>query len=517
MATEQVFAVFPYLRTTERVAIRGIEFRSSRDLADMPDDARKHLTTLCEMFFLQDGVRIVDMTCACVELPEDTERRQMWLRLLDEARLLVGYLYSASNVSGTMLFHMEDSAIFTFRVGDTACHPGMVPTSLVWQDELHPDRAVRVDSKKPPKDMLTPGYAAMRDGNVHFWVAEGSRIYPELPLVRLNITQSLSSNLKMFLSHAHNWAWERLFFLPYEPTPEVSARVFVALDWYLRSCRETIGEAEAIVDLAIALESVLALRSGDGLTDRFKDAVMTLLGPVARLDTWLDQFYTARSKAVHEGKPHQTMFLATDCREKRKPSPETAIVHRSLLAYGRQIFRLCATNILSGVANSERVGLAELFFHNKERIDNICKTLNEKDTPSRKRLLNASRYVFGLEEFAGDTMEAGVRMEAVLGGTRLLLQAYKESIPNLLPDELSALDAVLAAAQAGPSAQLDRIKECAACLRGRTLDSRSREEAYLNDIILAFLTYATHPEFTLRAYMTEYNSSSSSPDANEAG
>ena len=58
--------------------------------------------------------------------------------------------------------------------------------------------------------------------NVHFWVAEGSRIYPEVPFVRLNVTQNLSSNLKMFLSHAHNWALEPLYSLPYQPRTDVS-------------------------------------------------------------------------------------------------------------------------------------------------------------------------------------------------------------------------------------------------------------------------------------------------------
>ena len=414
----------------------------------------------------------VEMTCAYLELPEDTERRQMWLRLLDETRLLVGYLYSTPDTDGNVFFSSEDSALFTFRVGDTALHPGMVSTSLVWQDQLHQDRVVRVDSKILPQDMLTPGYVAIRDFNVHFWVAEGSRIYPEVPLVRLNRTQNLSSNLKTFLSHAHNWALERLYCLPYQPTPEVSSRVFVAIDWYLRSCRGTIAEPEAIVDLAIALESVLGLRSGDRVTERFKDAVLTLLGPVPRLDSWLDQFYTARSKAVHEGMPHETMFYAVTGEDlKKKQGRDDAIAHRSLLAYGRHIFRLCLNSILSGVAITERVGLGELFIHNKERIEAIFKALNEKNALPLKRLLNASRYVLALKEFSTDIMEPLVDVKAALGAARLILQVYKDTNPELASEAVSALDAVLAASTAQASVQLKGIEECVgACTseHGRT-------------------------------------------------
>ena len=59
-----VFAIFPYLITRERVRIRGIDFRSNQDIADLPADVQEHLTTLSQMFFLEDGVRIEQMICA---------------------------------------------------------------------------------------------------------------------------------------------------------------------------------------------------------------------------------------------------------------------------------------------------------------------------------------------------------------------------------------------------------------------------------------------------------------------
>lgn len=58
-----VFAFFPYLVTSERFRLRGIEFRSNQDIAYLPAEAQEHLTTLSQMFFLEDGVRIEQMTC----------------------------------------------------------------------------------------------------------------------------------------------------------------------------------------------------------------------------------------------------------------------------------------------------------------------------------------------------------------------------------------------------------------------------------------------------------------------
>jgi hypothetical protein len=40
-----VFAFFPYLITRERLRIRGVEFRSNMDIADLPSDVQEHLTT----------------------------------------------------------------------------------------------------------------------------------------------------------------------------------------------------------------------------------------------------------------------------------------------------------------------------------------------------------------------------------------------------------------------------------------------------------------------------------------
>ena len=119
-----VFAFFPYLITRERVRIRGIDFRSNQDIADLPADVQEHLTTLSQMFFLEDGVRIEQMICAYLELPKDKEEQEDTLRRLHETRLLVGYLYSHPHPSGGVFLPFENSTLFVFRLGDTPCNPG---------------------------------------------------------------------------------------------------------------------------------------------------------------------------------------------------------------------------------------------------------------------------------------------------------------------------------------------------------------------------------------------------------
>lgn len=212
MSPEQaVFAFFPYLITGERPRIRGIEFRSNKDIADLPSDVQEHLTTLSEMFFIQDGVRIEQMVRAYLELPKQKEEKEEALRRLHEARLLVGYLYSHPHPSGSVFLPLENSSLFVFRMGDSR-QPGMVPTSLVWQDYEYGDRLKRIDGSEIPNTMLVPGYAGTRNQSLQLWVAKGSRIFPEVPHVVLNHTQDLAVNLQMFLSHAHQWALWSLYF-----------------------------------------------------------------------------------------------------------------------------------------------------------------------------------------------------------------------------------------------------------------------------------------------------------------
>jgi hypothetical protein len=335
-----IFFIFPYLKTRHRIRLRGVEFRSSSDLDDLDTEARDHLTKLCAMFFLGDGVQIRKMTCASIRTGGDRAFLRDTLRRVYETRLLIGYLYSSPRPMGGVFLSSESSSLFVFR-------PDRVASSLVWHEIGEGELTTLLRDPRKSETGFLEGYEGRRNDTAHLWVAEGSHIYPEIPHQALNFSQSLLDDVNRFLEREPHWAFRRLFLEEehqHKPS-EVRDRVFAGLEWYLRSCRKLISDSEALVHLAIALESLLKVPNGERLTERFKDAVLTLIGPVPRLDSWLDQFYTARSKAVHEGVPHELMFFAIDRElvKKAKRDDANVIQHGSLIEYGRHIFRLCLT------------------------------------------------------------------------------------------------------------------------------------------------------------------------------
>ena len=76
MGKEVVFALLPYLKTSESLSMRGIRFRSSDDLTDLAPEQQKHLKTLFSMFFLRDDLRITRM--ASVNVHHSFFREMHW-------------------------------------------------------------------------------------------------------------------------------------------------------------------------------------------------------------------------------------------------------------------------------------------------------------------------------------------------------------------------------------------------------------------------------------------------------
>ncbi len=507
MTSESMCAVFPYLRTRERVKIRGIEFRSNKDLEDLPPDAQQAIEMLCSMFLIQDGVQITEMTCAQLDTPDDQAQPHDLLQRLREARLLVGYLYSTPQPGGGVFLASENSSMLVFRPGDLASRPGMVPTALVWRDRYEKSRMTRLDGKEIPKEDMIPGYEVIRDFTSHFWVGDSSRIYPETPFTVLNLSQELSGDLGMLLSRPHNWALASLFESPWRDVPETRERAFTAIDWYLKSCRASIPESEAIVHLAIALESLLKIRSGESLTERFKDAVLTLVGPVPRLDSWLDQFYTARSKAVHEGIPSETVFFAVDRKSSRSRNTQAGpIPHGSLLQYGRHVFHLCLSSVLSGAAHAQAIGLGDMFVHNRERVASICKELSQSAVPPEERLRNIAQTVGGLHEVFSNVLEPHVEVKSVLGAAQLILQGYLDTKPQVSEEAAEAVRQAVSMSSEKDFEKLNTLKECAAKLREERERIGPQESTFLTTV-LSFLDYVTGAGFALRCYWEQRSTS----------
>src|SRR5205085_8040988 len=124
------------------------------DIARLPADVQEHITTLSQMFFIDQGVRIDEMICAYLELPDDKAKQENILRRLHEARLLIGYLYSNPHPSGEIMLHVENSSMFVFQIS-TMGPDGMTPTFVVWHSyDDHGKRLAQVDEGQqiPPDD-----------------------------------------------------------------------------------------------------------------------------------------------------------------------------------------------------------------------------------------------------------------------------------------------------------------------------------------------------------------------------
>ena len=305
-------------------------------------------------------------------------------------------------------------------------------------------------------------------------------------------------NLGEFLEKDHNWAFRDLFLSEGGEDPENRKRVFVALEWYARSSRDTVTESEALLSLAIALESLLGVPEKDAVRERLKAAILTLLGPVPRLGDWVDQFYNTRSEIVHEGVPSELAFLIGAKEQQQKPQKKatSSIAHRPLLEYGRGVFRLCLASILSGAALAHRAKLAHLLVNNRERLTNICKTLSNTSLLPEKRLLEACEDMADLKEFEMAGVLRGVELKPLLGTARCVLRGFTEAFPDINAEATALMNELAAGKGSTDRENLTLLKRLLEILCGELQapcsdDNRRR----INSAICDFLSYATDPRF----------------------
>jgi hypothetical protein len=350
---------------------------------------------------------------------------------------------------------------------------------------------------------MVPGYEGLLNWRSNLWVVAGSRIYPQVPHFWLNISQDMWQDFEMLEYYQHSWAIRNLIGARAQEPTETETRVFTALEWHNRSSANDISEDVALVYLAIAFESLLKLEEGEQLAQRFKETVLTLLGPVPRLDSWLDQFYKARSKIVHEGSWSHLKFYATD-REyfpKILKGQATAIKYRSLTAYGRQIFRLCLNTILSGAMMAEMAGLSSLLVHNQERLERICARLSQTSESPEKRIRSVSNDVLDLHEYWLESNKQ-IKLETVVGTGKLMIQSYLDIDPQLSEKVRGLMEAVV---QQDTTSSIDekfeRFRELSTGIR-KWQESKPNEAIWSDDsfhTVRSFVAYVAMPGFILRS------------------
>jgi len=417
--SEYTFAFFPYLKTSGLVHYRGLTIKGSDDSADLPSDAIRHLETLRAMFFMRDHLRIKKMSYVFHASSDEFTSSEFTQQLL-EFQALVRFIYSTPHRTfGDPLLRYEHATLYLLQPKDVSKYRLVSDHNV----EILPEaQSLEFDSRSE-----TEGYEGRLNNESYFWVTRGSRIFPPAVRLWLNISQDLSVDFNYHLSRSRLYGPIVEYFATRETNDKLGERILTALTWYNRSIGIDIDESVALVNLAIAFESLLDLEAGGKVTARFKEAVGLLVGDVPRLDSWLKQFYEARSQIVHEGRSASLMFVATD--EPKKPYKSPELEYRSLVSYGRQVFQVCVATILTGAQIAERLKLASLLVTNQQRLERICQMLSKRDEAPTDRIVAASQDVRDIETYRF-VAEKGLKVEQLIGAAKLMVQQYLDSAPD---------------------------------------------------------------------------------------
>jgi len=243
---EELFsiAVFPYLKTSGPVRFGPYLFRSTDDLEGLSKAQVTAVTEVTAMLYTQNNARVRSASYAVIpqihvfgvfQIPEALKR----------VHSLVAYLYGTPNDQfGDPFLGYECATLLVLT-------PDRVSRFLI-ESEHH----TILDEPIPIAwdNHFAPGYDGMLNFVEHFWVVKGSRIYPPVPHITLNISRDLAANCGEFLQGGTGYELVRLLT---DDARHIGERLFTALSWYNATNRADVSESEALVNLAIAFESLL--------------------------------------------------------------------------------------------------------------------------------------------------------------------------------------------------------------------------------------------------------------------
>jgi hypothetical protein len=410
----RAIAVFPFLKTTDPIQLGGFSFRSTDDTSDLAKGDAANVREITDMLFLKDNLRIRSASYAI--LPSlDLDKTDPAVSELERIQAIIAYCYSAPrHTFGDIFFHFEHASLAIFS-------PQPVTTFLV-----RPDHHVAPAGELPPLEAdewhRVPGYAGRYNFRNPFWVIRGSRLYPPVPHISLNDGQSLEWDLGRAFTEAPQH--HLLPTLIQEPLSENARRAMSAFRWYNRANSYLVGDSEAILSLAVGFEALLGLPR-DAKTDRFIDAIFLLLGRVPRLNSWAVQFYAARSDVAHEGTTDRLRLMPT-VQKLNEEGPE----YQSLISYGRQIFQLCVGSVLFGTHLAQRSELHDKLTTNQERLELICKTLNDKSLGPVDRFTAIDDIVATVDEYRY-VSETGLGIETMLGALQAAAKNLLERVKKV--------------------------------------------------------------------------------------
>lgn len=425
-------AFFPFLKTTEPVRYRSITIRSNNDMTGLPEEVIPHFIKLQSMFYLRDHLKIKHVSYAFCNSIEGIE----YIKFLEELiqfQTLICYLYSSPHPSfGDPFLHYEHSSLYIF-------HPHSVFESLLRGHDEVIEEMPEVQNLKVNHRKEVEGYEGILNNKSYFWVTERSRIFPPSPHLTLNLAQDLGIEFNHRFAQSDFYNPLLDYFASRNDNNNFGERILTALSWHNKSNRKDIDDSEALVNLAIAFESLLDLERDKNLTARFKESIGLLVGDVNRLDSWVTQFYEARSSIVHKGRSSKLMFVPVD--KPNKDNVKSDLEYRSLISYGRQIFRICVIAILTGAQLAKKLNLPSLLITNKERFERISNLLREKDKTPAECVLTTNQDVLDISNYRF-VPENGLKIDLLISVTKLMLKKYintNSSLDSEIADQINEL------------------------------------------------------------------------------
>lgn len=424
-----LLVIFPYLKTSHPLILFDMKFWGSRDISEMPFPVQNDLRALLDMFFLRDNLKLTDMVFLYQEC-ETEQDEEVYISNLLKAQALITFFYSSPHPTMLEPFATKEHIDFYIFSQKRFSKCLIVPDQYV--EQIGPEEYP--DTNGLGKEF--EGYEGKLNNENHLWVTKGSRIYPTQPCLTLRYMQDLyrdfsPSGSKVVqlcdqITKSNIWELENL-----------DDRLFTSLKWYNRSLSWNATEDIKLVNLAIALETLLGLKRDEAITKRFKESIYLLVGPVNNLDSWLEQFYKVRSAIVHDGTATETMFFQTYKKEKKDAKSQ----YRSLVSYGRIIFMICLNAIVAGAEMAHHMRLSQLFVTNKDRFEKICTVFSKTTNHSESLINDVLKIIDEILEYSF-IGEEGLNLDLLLSTLKCLavnLMNISVKIPEEIFDDLQKL------------------------------------------------------------------------------
>ncbi|MEM9953913.1 MAG: hypothetical protein AAF846_20045 [Chloroflexota bacterium] len=337
------------------------------------DAAYKILDEIIKYFYWYSNEQIKDVTWCYLEENSSQKRRHIFRQRLEEIQKILGYLWCVPD-SRPRFFSLYGNY-------DQLNYYSFEPEIAIWEGGVKCVRFSPTQSREEGKLKYVKGYRYYINQNYLGDVIEGCRLYPtSRGVLRREYT---ISRLLEGLNHGRIKSHVPLLFsLDYDNNAQLGL-IFDSIEWYNRSCYADITADISLIYLAIAFENLLLPRR-KGKREEIKlsktqllyESIRTIVGDFERLDQWVEQFYNARSRIVHEGQWSQLRFVVNDSQKKNTSNEYGYLIH-----YGWLIFRICLNSILAGIMHSNILDLQFRFFSNQERLESIKDVIENTNDP----------------------------------------------------------------------------------------------------------------------------------------